>query len=384
MYIRNLIFLLLFAGDAVHAQPVGLQNQGATCYGNSVVQCLYNIQPITDLLLPKYDKNEYPDESIAKKYVDLLHAMSTLQKMPSRDSAEYKTAQEKFWDTELRAFTTRLAQIMNPDGGGYRQEDAPEFFGKLIVNLMEENPWASEDADQGFLQDLRAKHPIRNVIRINAPSTLSCPAGASANNNIQFYLTVPTQDPDAELLTTLHQCLDEYFTKETVDVRRPEPQQCTKQYHIQDLSEIVVLTLNRFTFNIETRLSTKLDHDIEVPLTMSFKKYYKPELQNNGLFLYDLIAAAQHSGIASGGHYIAHVKDANTGMWYKCDDANITQESIDLVQAGINQSYVLVYKKNASQPDVLPVQPTAPKKPVGLIKALNQLTDGLTSVAELL
>ena len=41
--------------------------------------------------------------------------------------------------------------------------------------------------------------------------------------------------------------------------------------------------------------------------------------------VYDLSAVLIHKGIgANSGHYIAHIKDVNTGQWWEFDDEHVT------------------------------------------------------------
>lgn len=55
-------------------------------------------------------------------------------------------------------------------------------------------------------------------------------------------------------------------------------------------------------------------------------------------FVYELSAVLIHRGISAySGHYIAHVKDARTGDWYKFNDEEIEKMEGKKLQLGIEE-----------------------------------------------
>jgi ubiquitin C-terminal hydrolase len=64
---------------------------------------------------------------------------------------------------------------------------------------------------------------------------------------------------------------------------------------------------------------------------------------NEESYVYDLYAICNHTGGFGGGHYFAHIKNAN-GKWYSFNDSNI-KELTNLNEIVTNKAYCLFYRK---------------------------------------
>jgi len=380
-----IFFMISKPSDGV---PAPLRNMGNTCYINSIIQCMYNIDFITNFALFSYRIKPYKQGSLASFYVNLVHAIHNL---PPRESSNYTAAQEGLWDNELTNFVN---ESWNRMGARWSQEDAPEFFAKLLDSLVEEDTRyrASTPVEE------RRTHPIGKTIKIETTDTIKCPQVQyrSTKKNVDLYLNIPASIYDStgrlKELTTLGQCLDHYFVTEKLEEYAPEgyplQRDCTKKIEITELSDIVVIMPKRFAFDPITFEEKKLDHDITIPLTKSFRKYYSLSSQTKTLYKYELIAAAHHGGGTGGGHYVAHVKDKKTSQWYYCSDSTIKTETQSEAQMGINQSYVFIYRKNKKITDMPPEKkrkPTRPAKDEGkLAQELQRLARSLNDLKSML
>lgn len=372
---------------STETKPPSLSNFGATCYLNSTIQCLYNIDYLSNYALFTARIDPYPVGSLASTFLKLIKGINIL---PDAQAPTYTALRRAFWDNELKNFVEQAYNIMNSCG----QEDAPSFFVKLMDNLV------SQDARYKNLttQEQLRQHPFGKVIVIENASTIHCPdVGYNSTKKEPYtHLDVEVRKFDAQgneqLLTTLEQCLNNYYTQETLSDYTPEgfPTQhnCTKKIEIAELSDIVVIVPKRFTFDMFTGASIKLDHEITVPLSMSFRKYLTPSARQKKVYMYDLIAVAEHMGGTGGGHYIAHVKEIKSGQWYTCNDSVITAVNAESIKNNIDRSYVFVYRKNEKMLDepVKKIQP-APKitaKEMALTEALQQLTKSLRALESML
>ena len=86
------------------------------------------------------------------------------------------------------------------------------------------------------------------------------------------------------------------------------------------LPDILVITLKRFS-----NMNRKNKSLIDFPLyDLDLSKYVVG--YNKSSYVYDLYGVCNHSGGVSGGHYTAHVKNAN-GNWYNFNDTNVSRIS---------------------------------------------------------
>lgn len=64
----------------------------------------------------------------------------------------------------------------------------------------------------------------------------------------------------------------------------------------------------------------------------------KPSVSAGGSFVYELSAVLIHRGVSAySGHYIAHVKDPQSGDWYKFNDEDIEKMEGKKLQLGIEE-----------------------------------------------
>jgi hypothetical protein len=68
-------------------------------------------------------------------------------------------------------------------------------------------------------------------------------------------------------------------------------------------------------------------------------------LSAGGSFVYELSAVLIHRGVSAySGHYIAHVKDPQSGEWYKFNDEDIEKMEGKKLQLGIEEDLGKIFK----------------------------------------
>ena len=90
------------------------------------------------------------------------------------------------------------------------------------------------------------------------------------------------------------------------------------------------ILLQRETYDMNTGEAIKNELKFAIPLGFLYKKP-----SSNDKISYTLVSLIIHDGDSLDfGHYVSDVFDANTGIWWHCDDDNITQIS-DLLKWGL-------------------------------------------------
>ena len=137
-----------------------------------------------------------------------------------------------------------------------------------------------------------------------------------------------------------------------------------KPEHIQDanavkcanldvLPPVLVLQLNRFTFDPYKGTPIKIDADVTFPLELELSdRYFTTDLkikQNDKLPIYSLCAVVMHHGNrATGGHYTMYAKACVGALiWRRIDDTRVVSVSEEEVLSARRNAYLLFYCKTA-------------------------------------
>tara|TARA_B100000900_G_scaffold135864_1_gene115071 strand:+ start:1238 stop:2269 length:1032 start_codon:yes stop_codon:yes gene_type:complete len=327
----------------------GLANLGNTCFINSAVQCISHTYLLNDFL----NKETYKKRINKIPETLLLLEWDKLRKLMWSDNCIIKPS-------GFLSAIHKVARLKNIDiFTGYAQNDLTEFLHFFVdcfheaikreVNMtirgnvensvdklakvcyeMKKNMYKKEYSD--FLDMFFGMH----VSTINSKE--------SDYENISpepfFILSVPLTENK-----TLLDSFDEYCKIEMLDddnkveVSDGNKETCEKRIMFWSLPDILVITLKRFS-NMNRKNKSLIDfplHDLDL------SKYVVG--YNKSSYVYDLYGVCNHSGGVSGGHYTAHVKNAN-GNWYNFNDTNVSRISENKIVS--TMAYCLFYRKKIS------------------------------------
>jgi ubiquitin C-terminal hydrolase len=110
------------------------------------------------------------------------------------------------------------------------------------------------------------------------------------------------------------------FCKKTCDAK--------KAIHIENLPNLLILTLKRFFNDRKNRKKIKI----------------YPKINIDGKNKYRLIATINHMGGINGGHYIANVSRNNSKNWFLANDSRISKQNLKNVIDDKN-IYMALYEK---------------------------------------
>ncbi|KAI7992555.1 Ubiquitin carboxyl-terminal hydrolase 12 [Camellia lanceoleosa] len=283
---------------------VGLKNQGATCYMNSLLQTLYHIPYFRKAVyhMPTTE-NDIPSASIPLALQSLFYKLQY-----SDSSVATKELTKSFgWDTY----------------DSFMQHDVQEL-NRVLCEKLEDKMKGT--VVEGTIQQLFEGHHMNYIECINVDF--------KSTRKESFY----------DLQLDVKGCRDVYASFDKyVEVERLEGDNKyqAEQYGLQDAKKgvlfidfppVLQLQLKRFEYDFMRDTMVKINDRYEFPLQLDLDrengKYLSPEANKSVRNLYTLHSVLVHSGGVHGGHYYAFIRPTLSDQWYKFDDERVTKEDV--------------------------------------------------------
>ncbi|RKP21138.1 cysteine proteinase [Rozella allomycis CSF55] len=313
---------------------VGLMNQGATCYMNSLLQSLYFTNAFRRAVY------SIPTE-VEEKSVPLSLQRVFYNLQNSDRAVGTKDLTRSFgWDTM----------------DSFMQHDVQEF-NRVLQDCLEEK--IKKTPVEGLIEKLfvgKMKSFIK-CVNVNYESS----------REEKFY--------DIQLNVKGMKNLEESFKDYIkVEMLNGENKYMAEGHGLQDAKKGVVfmefppvlhLQLKRFEYDFERDAMVKINDRHEFPLEIDLKEFKNEETENE---LYHLHGVLVHSGDVNGGHYMAYIRPTIENEWFKFDDDRVikvsTEEALDENFGGefnnknrkikkITNAYMLVYIKDSQRMEIL-------------------------------
>ncbi|XP_042054028.1 ubiquitin C-terminal hydrolase 12-like isoform X1 [Salvia splendens] len=283
---------------------VGLKNQGATCYMNSLLQTLYHIPYFRKAVyhMPTTE-NDNPSGSIPLALQSLFYKLQY-----SDTSVATKELTKSFgWDTY----------------DSFMQHDVQEL-NRVLCEKLEDKMKGT--VVEGTIQQLFEGHHMNYIECINVEY--------KSTRKESFY----------DLQLDVKGCKDIYASFDKyVEVERLEGDNKyhAEQYGLQDARKgvlfidfppVLQLQLKRFEYDFVRDTMVKINDRYEFPLQLDLdrenRKYLSPEADSSVRNLYTLHSVLVHSGGVHGGHYYAYIRPTLSDQWFKFDDERVTKEDM--------------------------------------------------------
>uniref|UniRef100_A0A8C2X7P6 Ubiquitin carboxyl-terminal hydrolase 48 n=1 Tax=Cyclopterus lumpus TaxID=8103 RepID=A0A8C2X7P6_CYCLU len=307
---------------------VGLTNLGATCYVNTFLQVWFHNLELRRSLYQCHNSrtspslSEYEPQSICEH---LQYLFALLQ-----------NSNRKYIDP------SGLVKALGLDTG--QQQDAQEF-SKLFLSLLEDTL-------------SKQKNPnLQNVIQRQFCGQFSY---VTVCNECGRSSALPSRFYELELNIqgnkNLTECVTEFLKEEKLDEDNryfcescQTKQSATRRIRLHSIPPTLNLQLMRFVFDRQTGHKKKLNTFISFPEQLDMGPFL--EGKQDQRCVYELSAVLIHRGISAySGHYIAHVKDARTGDWYKFNDEEIEKMEGKKLQLGTEEDIAETVKSQTRKP----------------------------------
>lgn len=356
------------ANDGVNVAATGLRNLGNTCFMNSILQSLSNIEQFNCYFKELPAAAELSGKAAGRMY----HTRSKGDTSVSLVEEVRKTLCS-LWQGNQTAFSPdslfyTIWKLM-PSFRGYQQQDAHEFMRYLLDYLhrelqskrngevhLSEDEGRLSNGDKGCLNgNASVVTSVFGGVLQNEVNCLICGTeSCKFDPFLDLSLDIPSQfrqkrkkDQEPGPTCTLRDCLRSFTDLEELDETElyychtcKMRQKSTKKFWIKKLPKVLCLHLKRFHWT--TFFRNKVDTYVKFPMqSLDMRGYLlEPEAAAPDSCLYDLAAIVVHHGSGIGsGHYTAY--GSHEGRWYHFNDSTVTLTNEEAVTKA--KAYILFY-----------------------------------------
>ncbi|KAF9965293.1 hypothetical protein BGZ70_005095 [Mortierella alpina] len=282
---------------------VGLKNQGATCYMNSLLQSLFFTNYFRKAVFDIPTAEDEPSKSVALALQRVFYQLAT--------------SEHSVGTTELtRSFGWNSLE-------SFMQHDVQEFNRVLQDNL------------EGKMKGTAAEGAIQKLFVGKMKSYIKCINVDYESSRVENFYDIQLNVKGCK---TLRDSFANYIDVETLDGENKYQaeghglQDARKGVIFESLPPVLHLQLKRFEYDIERDAMVKINDRHEFPLDIDLADFVaeSEEKQKAGPdgFKYTLHGVLVHSGDLHGGHYFALLKPERDGKWYRFDDDRVTQATM--------------------------------------------------------
>ncbi|EAX91552.1 Clan CA, family C19, ubiquitin hydrolase-like cysteine peptidase [Trichomonas vaginalis G3] len=306
---------------------VGLQNQGATCYMNSMLQALYHI-PEFRRLIYQMDVNSIEG---ANKDIPINLQRLFCQLQFSDTAPNTKALTKSFGWNSLATFI---------------QHDVQEF-ARILIDKIELK-----------LNKTPLQGKIAEMFRGEFTSFVRCPdCGYESSTTESFYdISLEVKDTKDLKISLKKYTEKELLTDENqYNIEGKGRFNAEKGIEFTKFPPILNFHLNRSEYDPEKEQIVKIDSRFEFPESIDLNEFLAENSdQKNSSQIYSLFGVLVHSGTVNYGHYCAFLRtSSNDPQWYEFNDTCVQkvskEKAVDDNYGGASNfsGYYLIYVRNS-------------------------------------
>ncbi|RDL40906.1 Cysteine proteinase [Venustampulla echinocandica] len=279
---------------------VGLKNQGATCYLNSLIQSLYFTNAFRKAVYQIPTQDEETLQNSAYALQRLFYQLQT-----SNNAVGTNELTKSFgWETkhifeqqDVQELSRKLMERMEEKMKG---TDAENVLPKLFCGKV-----------RTYISCINVEYESRRVedfwdIQLNVSGN------KTIEESFKDYIQVETMDGE-----------NQYFAGDQFKL-----QDARKGVVFESFPEVLHLQLKRFQYDIDHDAMMKINDRYEFPETFDATPYLCQEADLTEPWVYQLHGVLVHSGDLNAGHYYAFIKPNKDGWFYKYDDDKVTKATL--------------------------------------------------------
>ncbi|EGN95429.1 hypothetical protein SERLA73DRAFT_76534 [Serpula lacrymans var. lacrymans S7.3] len=280
---------------------VGLKNQGATCYMNSLLQSLFCTRYFRKAVYQIPTEEEHPTESVALALQRVFYHLQTSDQPVGTTeltkSFGWKSL-DSFLQHDVQEFNRVLQDKLESKMKGTKAEGA---IAKLFVGKM-----------KSYIKCVNVDYESSRIEEFN---------GKSLKSNIQL---------NVKGMRNLYESFKDYVAVETLEGENKYQaegfglQDAKKGIIFQSFPPVLHLQLKRFEYDIQRDAMVKINDRHEFPFEIDLGEFLDENADKSKPWVYRLHGVLVHSGDLHGGHYFALIKPDRETRWLKFDDDRVT------------------------------------------------------------
>lgn len=338
--------------------PVGLENLGATCFFNVVIQCLFANTTFRHHVFRFREEKAQDRREFVHEMADMFaHMQAGFRKAVSPKKLIDMMKLDPHYQQDalefLRLFLTFLANELKAcplPSVAYLVED--QFEGRLLhCTTCNDCTWStqthttfSEISVPVVPPDLLSSK-VAQWIELEGPG-FNFGSGWTSTGSPELVHAVSNGSVD------LTWCLDRFFAPEVLNNSNKyfcgvcvQKNVAIRTVFMEKAPLVLNMQIMRFVYDVHTQTRIKLNTAVQLPPTIEFQLITTSGIGLSKTIFYDLSAIVHHFGPNThAGHYIADIRDPVSGEWYSYND-----QKVERLNNGPNlnsrSAYFVVYSR---------------------------------------